>query len=99
MSTEWTSMRDVSRRVTRTTIAVAIVLMVTTAFLVVTLSNQNQTLGDNAVVTRDIVNANARTVGQVQREILRLSNVISRGEVDPEVLDLHRSFVSQRIDE
>lgn len=92
-------MRDVSRRVTRTTIAVAIVLMVTTAFLVVTLSNQNQTLGENAVVTRDIVNANARTIGQVQREILRLSNVIGSGETDVEVLDLHRSFVSQRVDE
>jgi PAS domain S-box-containing protein len=92
-------MRDVSRRMTLTTIAVAIVLLVNTAFLVVTLSNQNQTLGDNAVVTRDIVNANTRAVGQVQREILRLSNVISRGEVDPEVLDLHRAFVSQRIDE
>jgi PAS domain S-box-containing protein len=92
-------MRDVSRRVTRTTIAVAIVLLVTTAFLVVTLSSQNKTLGDNAVVTRDIVNANARTIGQVQREILRLSTVISGGETDPEVVDLHRSFVGQRIDE
>ena len=92
-------MRDVSRRVTRTTIAVAIVLMVTTAFLVVTLSNQNRILGENAVVTRDIVNANARTVGQVQRELLRLSAVIGSGETDPDVIDLHRSFVGQRIDE
>ena len=92
-------MKDVSRRVTRWTIVVSIVLVVTTIVLLTTLITQNRTLGENALVTRDIINANARTVGQVQRELLRLDALIASGETDAELLELHRSFVAQRIDE
>ncbi len=60
---------------------------------------QIQTLEANVQITENIINANVRTLGQLQRELLRLMVLLESGENDPQALDLQRSFVRQRVQE
>ncbi len=84
----------------RVALVVAIVLLLgSTMFLGVTLWSQTRALETSVSVTEDIVDANVRTLGQVQREILRLRSIVGEEPVDRAELDLHRGFVGQRMRE
>jgi PAS domain-containing protein len=60
---------------------------------------QARSLERTLSTTEDVVNANVRTLGQAQRELLRMQLVLERGEIDAAVLELQRSFVAQRMRE
>lgn len=56
-------------------------------------------LDRNVATTQSIVNGNVRTIGQAQRELLRMSLLLEQGTDDRAALDLQRSFVTQRMHE
>lgn len=74
------------------------VLLLAILILGITMLNQIQSLRQNVQITDDIINANIRILGQVQRELLRLKIAII-DDSDNETIDLYRAFASQRINE
>lgn len=63
------------------------------------LFGQTSRLRANVAVTRSLVDANVRTLGQAQREILRLQLQLGRRPLDREAAELHAAFVDQRMQE
>ena len=80
-------------------VATAVVLLASTIWLGVVVVGQTQSLERNVTATQKIVNANVRTLGQVQRELLRMDLALERDPADPARLELQRSFVAQRMRE
>lgn len=56
-------------------------------------------LSQNVEVTQDLVDGNVRTLSQVQRELLRLEDVVAEVPVDRDEVELHRALVAQRVQE
>ncbi|MCB0973822.1 MAG: response regulator [Actinobacteria bacterium] len=61
--------------------------------------SQLASLNENAATTKNLINANIRTVAMAQRELLRLNLVLQSDDLDIEELELHRGFVGQRMTE
>jgi signal transduction histidine kinase/ActR/RegA family two-component response regulator len=80
-------------------VATAAALLAGTIWLGALVVNQTQTLERNVATTDRIVNANVRTLGQVQRELLRMDLVLQRSPGDAARVELQRSFVAQRMRE
>jgi signal transduction histidine kinase/ActR/RegA family two-component response regulator len=74
-------------------------LLACTILMGVLVVGQTQALERNVATTERIVNANVRTLGQVQRELLRMDLALQRDTADPVKLDLQRAFVAQRMRE
>ena len=77
----------------------SVVLLGATLLLAVTLLEQSRRLDENVAISSGIINANVRTIGQVQRELLRTAAAIESQPIDPADLELKRSFASQRMRE
>ena len=77
----------------------AIALLAGTTALGVVMLRQTQTLTTNVRFTQDIVDANVRTLSQVQRELLRLEVQLQAERLDREALELQRALAAQRVQE
>ena len=91
--------RPGGRRAVAVLVLVAAVLMAGTVWMGVLLVGQTRTLDRSVAATNRLLEANIRTLGQVQRELLRLVVALERPTVPPERLELQRSFVAQRMRE
>lgn len=80
-------------------LVISLLLLGIIGFVVVSTLSQVNTLESNLGVVEDIIEANVRTLSQVQREILRLQVLLTDGEDDAEQLDLHRALTVQRLNE
>ncbi len=90
------------RRIQRTArylLLAALVMLVGNIGLAVVVARDTRSLNRSVATTESIVNANVRTIGQAQRELLRLSLLLESGSQDRAALDLQRSFVTQRMQE
>jgi len=76
----------------------SIILLLTISILSVVMFSQIQSLRNNVEITENIINANIRTLGQLQRELLRLKIALI-DDSDNETIDLYRAFTSQRMNE
>ena len=77
----------------------SVVLLGVTLLLAVTLMGQSERLDENVAISSGIINVNVRTIGQVQRELLRTSMAIESRPIDAGDSELKRSFASQRMRE
>ncbi len=75
------------------------VLLLSTVVLSRMVWQQTSTLETSVELTGETVNANVRTAGQTQRELLRLETALLADELDLEQVELLRSFVTQRMGE
>lgn len=91
--------RPGGRRAVAVLVLVAAVLMAGTVWMGVLVVGQTRTLDRSVAATNRLLEANIRTLGQVQRELLRLVVALERPTVPPERLELQRSFVAQRMRE
>ena len=58
-----------------------------------------QELDQRVAITQDLADGNVRTLGQVQRELLRLEALLVAPEVDVDAVDLQSSLTAQRVQE
>lgn len=79
-------------------VLLSVVLLITISILGLIMFSQTEALRRNVEITQGIVNANIRTLGQVQRELFRLKVSLLDGS-DDNTVSLYRSFASQRINE
>ena len=77
----------------------AIALLAGTTGLGLVMLRQTQTLSENVRFTQDIVDANVRTLSQVQRELLRLEVLLRQPRPDGEAVALQRALAAQRVQE
>ena len=80
-------------------LAVALGLLGSTVLLAVSMNQQTNDLESKVRLTQGIVDANMRTLTQVQRETLRLEALLSQAHPDPEAVELQKALVSQRVQE
>lgn len=73
-------------------------LLLTVLALAVSVVLQTRQLRDSVRTTADVVDANVRTIGQVQRELLRVAVALEH-DLAADDLDLKRAFVNQRMRE
>ena len=91
--------RDRGDRSVAAAIVTAILLLIGTLALAISMLGQARSLDDNVEVTADIINANVRTLSQAQRELLRLAILIENPMSSADEIELHRGFVGQRMRE
>ena len=92
-------MRPAARLVGTVLGALSVVLLVVTVWLGALVLAQSHALQSSVDYTQDVVDANERTLGQVQRELLRLKLVLTDPTTDPAALELQIAFVDQRVQE
>ncbi|MFZ4518630.1 MAG: ATP-binding protein [Microthrixaceae bacterium] len=80
-------------------VLVAACLLASTIWLGALLVGQTRTLDRSVAATTRLLEANIRTLGQVQRELLRMDVALERPGTTPERLELQRAFVAQRMRE
>ncbi|MGB8858272.1 MAG: ATP-binding protein [Ilumatobacteraceae bacterium] len=85
------------RRIGLVFVVTAVALLVGGLMVGGLLFRQTRQLQRSVGITEEIVNANVRALGQVQRELLRLQVLVESGSADAEALSLHEAFVSQRM--
>ncbi len=83
----------------RTLLALAVVMLLATSWLGVLLVQQTRTLRASVASTQQAVDANFRTLGQAQRELLRLRALVIGTPVDPAAVEVVEAFVDQRVQE
>lgn len=76
-----------------------LLLLGSSIFLGTLVFEQIQTLESHSHVTENIIDANTRSLGQAQRELLRLITLLESGENDPDAINLQLAFVGQRMSE
>jgi|GEM_PF-2716121 len=86
------------RRSGKLLIALSIIVLTNILVLGTLMLSQIQSLRRNVEVTESIINANIRTIGQTQRELLRLKLALVDGS-DNDTVSLYSAFASQRINE
>jgi PAS domain S-box-containing protein len=77
----------------------SVLMLAVTVGLGSLLMQQSRTLEGNVALTQEAVDANVRTLGQVQREVLRLQVLLTAVPLDTPAIDLQESFVDQRVQE
>ena len=80
-------------------LGIGLILLLSTLALSLTMFSQIRDLDSKVQVTEDIVDANVRTLSQVQRELLRLDVLIQHPNPPEEQLQLQSALVSQRVQE
>lgn len=88
-----------SQRVVAISAALAVVLLGMTMTLALSMLAQSRDLDRNVEVTGEIVNANVRTLGQLQRELLRMGIKLQDPTAATADIELQRAFVAQRMRE
>ena len=86
------------RRSGKILVALSIIVLTNILVLGALMLSQIQSLRRNVDITESIINANIRTIGQTQRELLRLKTALIDGS-DNDTIDLYSAFASQRINE
>jgi hypothetical protein len=87
------------KAVGRTLLALAVVMLLATSWLGVLLVQQTRILRTSVDSTQQAVDANFRTLGQAQRELLRLRALLITTPVDPAAVGVVTAFVDQRVQE
>ncbi len=82
-----------------TLLVLAVVMLLGTSWLGVLLVQQTRTLRSSVASTQQAVDANFRTLGQTQRELLRLRAHVITTPVDPAATANAEAFVDQRVQE
>ena len=80
-------------------LAAAVVMLAAAVFLGASMVNQSQALQANVAFTQAAVDANVRTLSQVQRELLRVEVLLAGPEATPAAWDLQLALVDQRVQE
>ncbi len=80
-------------------LAAAAAMLAVTAGLGFLVVGQTRALEGNVAYTQDIVDANVRTLSQVQRELLRLRLLVETGQPPRDRIELQLALVDQRIQE
>lgn len=79
-------------------VVLSVVLFLSILILSAVMFIQIQSLRSNVQITQNIINANIRTLGQTQREFLRLKIALLDGS-DSNKIEQYRAFTSQRVQE
>ena len=82
-----------------TLLALSVLMLATTVYLGAQLVRQSRDLQKNVEFTQAAVDANVRTLGQAQRELLRLEVLLAAQPTDRPAADLEMAFVDQRTQE
>ncbi|MEO3936326.1 ATP-binding protein [Dermatophilaceae bacterium Soc4.6] len=77
----------------------AVFLLVLTVLLSVLVTRSTIALSSNVQITQAAVDGNVRTLGQAQRELLRLEISLAADRPTTADLELHRSLTAQRVEE
>ncbi len=80
-------------------LALAIVMLLATTGLGILVVQQTGTLRSSVALTQEAVDANVRTLGQTQRELLRLRALLIVTPLETSAIGLTQSFVDQRAQE
>ena len=80
-------------------LAIAAGLLGSTLLLAVSMNQQTNELESKVRLTQGIVDANMRTLSQVQRETLRLEVLLTQTHPEPAAVELQEALVSQRVQE
>ena len=80
-------------------LGLSVLMLVTTVTLGALALEQTRSLQSNVAYTQEAVDSNVRTLGQVQRELLRLQVLLAAPTVDPAAVSLEEAFVDQRTQE
>ncbi|MGS0683851.1 ATP-binding protein [Nakamurella sp. GG22] len=91
--------RSTPRAVGAVLLALAIVMLLATTGLGILVVQQTGTLRSSVAFTQEAVDANVRTLGQAQRELLRLRALLIVAAPDAAAIGLTQSFVDQRLQE
>ena len=93
-------LRRISPKATRTTLlALSVLMLAATMYLGTLVVGQTRSLQSNVAYTQQVVDANVRTLGQVQRELLRLQVLLSATPISRPATALQEAFVDQRVQE
>jgi len=80
-------------------LGLSVLMLAATVTIGVLALDQARSLQSNVAYTQEAVDSNVRTLGQVQRELLRLQVLLAATPVDPTALALEEAFVDQRTQE
>jgi cbb3-type cytochrome oxidase subunit 3 len=80
-------------------LALSVLMLAATVTLGVLALDQTRSLQSNVAYTQEAVDSNVRTLGQAQRELLRLQVLLAAPPVDPTALAQQEAFVDQRTQE
>ena len=80
-------------------LGLAVVMLLATTGLGIVVVQQTGTLRSSVAFTQEAVDANVRTLGQAQRELLRLRTLLLGAPLDTSAIGLTQSFVDQRVQE
>ncbi len=80
-------------------LGLSVLMLVATVTLGVLALDQTRSLQSSVAYTQEAVDSNVRTLGQVQRELLRLQVLLAAPKVDPAAVSLEEAFVAQRTQE
>jgi len=80
-------------------LGLSVLMLAATVTLGVLALDQTRSLQSNVAYTQEAVDSNVRTLGQAQRELLRLQVLLAAPPVDPTALALEEAFVDQRTQE
>ncbi len=82
-----------------TLLVLAVAMLLATSWLGILLVQQTRTLRSSVASTQQAVDANFRTLGQAQRELLRLRAHLITTPVDPAATAVAEALVDQRVQE
>jgi len=80
-------------------LGLSVVMLAATVTLGVLALDQTRSLESNVAYTQEAVDSNVRTLGQAQRELLRLQVLLAAPQVDPTAVALEEAFIDQRTQE
>ncbi|HEY4993421.1 MAG TPA: PAS domain-containing protein, partial [Nakamurella sp.] len=91
--------RPSPKAVGKTVLVLSMLMLLATLGLGALVVQQTRTLQGSVAYTQEAVDSNVRTLGQVQRELLRLQVLLSTASAGQDGINLQESFVDQRVQE
>ena len=76
-------------------LGLSVLMLAATVTLGVLALDQTRSLQSNVAYTQEAVDSNVRTLGQAQRELLRLQVLLAAPQVDPTAVALEEAFIDQ----